>query len=72
MIIGQLGFGLFGDALGRPKIYGKELILTILGTLLLIVASTGLDHAGIVAWMTTFRIVTGMGIGGGKSTNSYT
>jgi PHS family inorganic phosphate transporter-like MFS transporter len=40
--------------------------LTILGTLLLIVAPPHLGHAGIVAWLTTFRIVTGMGTGGGK------
>ena len=66
MIVGQLGFGLFGDALGRHKIYGKELILTILGTLLLIVAPPRLDHGGIVAWLTVFRIITGLGIGGGE------
>jgi len=40
MILGQLLFGLFGDALGRHKVYGKELILTIFGTLLVIVAPT--------------------------------
>ena len=66
MIIGQLTFGLFGDALGRHKVYGKELILTILGTLLLIVAPPYLGHSGIVAWMAVFRVITGMGIGGGK------
>ena len=66
MIVGQLTFGLFGDALGRHKVYGKELIITIFGTLLLIVAPTGLNHTGIVTWLTVFRIVTGLGIGGGK------
>ena len=66
MIIGQLGFGIFGDALGRHKIYGKELIVTIFGTLLVITAPPHLGHSGIVAWLTVFRIVTGMGIGGGK------
>ncbi|KAK5167159.1 uncharacterized protein LTR77_007889 [Saxophila tyrrhenica] len=64
MILGQLSFGLFGDALGRHKVYGKELIITIFGTLLLIVPPTYLGHAGIVAWLTTFRIITGVGIGG--------
>ncbi|KAF2164026.1 hypothetical protein M409DRAFT_57122 [Zasmidium cellare ATCC 36951] len=64
MIIGQLMFGLFGDALGRHKIYGKELILTIFGTLMLIVMPPKLDHSGVVAWMTVFRIITGMGTGG--------
>lgn len=66
MIVGQLSFGLFGDALGRHKVYGKELMLTILGTLMLIVAPTGLGHSGIVAWLAVFRIVTGFGIGGGE------
>lgn len=28
MIVGQLGFGLFGDALGRHKVYGKELMIS--------------------------------------------
>lgn len=66
MILGQLLFGFFGDALGRHKVYGKELILTITGTLLLIVAPPHLNHAGIVAWLTAFRILTGLGTGGGK------
>lgn len=66
MIIGQLTLGLFEDALGRHRIYGKELIITIFGTLLVIVAPTSLGHSGIVAWLTIFRVVTGFGIGGGK------
>ena len=70
MIVGQLTFGLFGDALGRHKIYGKELIFTILGTLLVIVAPTSLGHTGIVAWLAVFRVVTGLGIGGGEQGQS--
>jgi MFS transporter, PHS family, inorganic phosphate transporter len=31
MIVGQIGFGLFGDAIGRHRIYGKELMVTIAG-----------------------------------------
>ncbi|KAK5698965.1 hypothetical protein LTR97_006614 [Elasticomyces elasticus] len=65
MIFGQIGFGLFGDALGRHKIYGKELILTIMGTLLLILMPWhNFGHTGVVAWMFCFRFVTGVGIGG--------
>lgn len=64
MIVGQLGFGLFGDALGRHKIYGKELLLTIVGTLMVIVAPTSLSQGGLVAWMLVFRILTGFGTGG--------
>lgn len=66
MICGQLFFGLFGDALGRHKVYGKELIFTIIGTLLLICAPPHLSHEGIVAWMAVFRVMTGMGTGGGE------
>ncbi len=51
MIVGQLALGLFGDALGRHKVYGKELIFTIIGTLLVITAPPRLSHSGIVAWL---------------------
>lgn len=71
MIIGQLLFGVFGDALGRHKIYGKELIITIFGTLMLIVPPSYLGQDGILAWLTIFRIITGLGIGGGEYLNPY-
>lgn len=29
MILGQLLFGVFGDAIGRHRVYGKELLITI-------------------------------------------
>jgi MFS transporter, PHS family, inorganic phosphate transporter len=65
MIVGQIGFGLFGDALGRHKIYGKELIITLLGNFLLIMMPwKNFGHGDVVAWMFVFRFVTGMGIGG--------
>ncbi|EXJ77962.1 hypothetical protein A1O3_09121 [Capronia epimyces CBS 606.96] len=65
MIVGQLGFGLFGDALGRHRIYGKELLITILGTMLVILMPwKGLSHGGTIAWMACFRALTGFGIGG--------
>ncbi|KAK3672049.1 hypothetical protein LTR78_008019 [Recurvomyces mirabilis] len=65
MIVGQISFGLFGDALGRHKIYGKELIITILGNFLLIMMPwKHFGHGDVVAWMFVFRFVTGLGIGG--------
>jgi MFS transporter, PHS family, inorganic phosphate transporter len=66
MICGQLFFGVFGDTLGRGKMYGKEMVLTIVGTLLVILMpwGSGFEHAGIVAWMFVSRMVTGMGTGG--------
>jgi MFS family permease len=67
MIVGQLVFGVLGDALGRRRIYGKELIITMLGTLMVTVLPTNLSHGGVVAWITMWRIVTGVGIGAGMS-----
>jgi PHS family inorganic phosphate transporter-like MFS transporter len=65
MIFGQIIFGFFGDAIGRHRIYGKELIITMFGTLMVIVAPATMSHTGIVAWLVVFRIVTGIGIGAG-------
>ncbi|KAH8888004.1 MFS general substrate transporter [Thozetella sp. PMI_491] len=65
MIIGQCLFGLLGDALGRHHVYGKELILTICGTLLVILMPwKGFPHNSVVAWMSVFRVLTGVGTGG--------
>lgn len=64
MILGQLLFGIFGDALGRHKVYGKELMLTMFGTLMVVVLPPNISHGGLVAWLLVFRIVTGLGIGG--------
>ncbi|KIW37998.1 uncharacterized protein PV06_09974 [Exophiala oligosperma] len=65
MVCGQVGFGIFGDALGRHRIYGKELMFTIFGTLMVILMPWGhISHQSVLAWMTVFRIVTGFGIGG--------
>src|ERR1700759_5590867 len=69
MIIGQIGFGILGDTLGRHRVYGKELIITMFGTLMCILLPwKGLSHDSIIAWMSVFRVVTGMGIGGGTKT----
>ncbi|TPX12504.1 uncharacterized protein E0L32_000681 [Thyridium curvatum] len=64
MILGQVMFGVFGDAFGRHAIYGRELMLTMVGTLLVITAPPQLGHGGIVAWVAVFRVVTGFGVGG--------
>lgn len=66
MIAGQLLFGLLGDALGRHRIYGSELIITMFGTLMTILLPwKGLSKTGIVTWMAIWRVVTGFGIGAG-------
>ena len=66
MIFGQVLFGFFGDAMGRHRIYGKELIITMFGTFMCIVAPRTMSHTGIVAWLVMFRIITGVGIGAGS------
>lgn len=66
MILGQLLFGTLGDAIGRHRVYGKECLFAIFGTLLVILLPwKGLSHQGVVAWLAVFRVVTGMGTGGG-------
>jgi PHS family inorganic phosphate transporter-like MFS transporter len=53
MIVGQITFGIFGDALGRHKVYGKELAFTLFGTLMIVLMPwNGLSQNGIVAWLT--------------------
>ena len=67
MVVGQLGFGLFGDALGRHKVYGKELIFTIFGTLMVVLLPwKGMSHSSIITWLAIWRTVSGVGIGGGQ------
>ena len=70
MIVGQLVFGVLGDALGRRKIYGKELMITIFGTLMVIVMPTNLSHESVIVWVTMWRLFTGVGIGAGESDKS--
>lgn len=62
-VIGQVGFGTFADIVGRKKIYGLELIVMIIATVLQCV----LGHSpaiNFVAIFSTLRIVMGIGIGG--------
>ncbi|KIW04761.1 hypothetical protein, variant 2 [Verruconis gallopava] len=65
MILGQLSFGLLGDTLGRHRVYGRELIVTTIGTLMCILLPwRGLSHSGVIAWLSCWRVFTGFGIGG--------
>ncbi|KAJ5646484.1 hypothetical protein N7490_002856 [Penicillium lividum] len=64
MVVGQLLFGVLSDTWGRHKIYGKELFLTIIGTLLVVLLPwKGMTPRSVTAWVTIFRVVTGVGIG---------
>lgn len=67
MVIGQLIFGVLSDVCGRHTIYGKELIFTIFGTLMVILLPwKGMSAHSVTAWVAVFRVVTGVGIGAGE------
>jgi MFS transporter, PHS family, inorganic phosphate transporter len=68
MIIGQIAFGVLSDAWGRHTVYGKELMITMFGTLMVILLPWhGLSDSAITAWISVFRVVAGVGIGAGMS-----
>ncbi|KAJ6152855.1 hypothetical protein N7497_007174 [Penicillium chrysogenum] len=68
MVIGQLLFGVLSDVWGRHAIYGKELILTIFGTLMVVLLPWNrMSAQSVTAWIAVFRVVTGVGTGAGKS-----
>ncbi|KAL4872787.1 hypothetical protein BDV12DRAFT_210134 [Aspergillus spectabilis] len=64
MVIGQIVFGVLGDAWGRHTIYGKELLITIFGTLLVILMPwKSMSPKEVTAWVAVWRVVTGVGTG---------
>jgi PHS family inorganic phosphate transporter-like MFS transporter len=62
-IFGQCIFGYLGDALGRKKMYGVELMIIISTTLAqsLCGESTTLSIVGVLIF---YRVVMGIGVGG--------
>lgn len=62
-VIGQVTFGLLGDIVGRKKIYGLELTVIIIATIMqcTLGESPGVNFVAIFVF---YRIVMGMGIGG--------
>jgi MFS family permease len=64
-IIGQLSFGFLGDAFGRKFVYGKELIICIIGTILVISLPNSIPTPTLkMVWIFCFRLLMGIGIGG--------
>jgi PHS family inorganic phosphate transporter-like MFS transporter len=68
-VIGQIMFGFLGDAFGRKFVYGKELIIAIVGIVMII----SLPINGVKGltkgvekmwWLFGFRLLLGIGIGG--------
>jgi MFS transporter, PHS family, inorganic phosphate transporter len=62
-VIGQVGFGIAADVLGRKKMYGLELIVIIFATLAqaLSAASPAIPIVGILCF---WRVIMGIGVGG--------
>jgi len=57
-VIGQIGFGLLADVVGRKKMYGLELILIIFATLAqaLTSASPAITITGVIIVRDSFRL----------------
>ncbi|OJA20253.1 hypothetical protein AZE42_02695 [Rhizopogon vesiculosus] len=64
-VIGQFGFGYCADAFGRKVLYGKELMLIIIATILCMSTPTNvLSPNGSLLYLSFFRILLGIGVGG--------
>ncbi|KAF9908181.1 Inorganic phosphate transporter pho84 [Lobosporangium transversale] len=63
-LVGQLVFGYLGDACGRQKIYGLELMIIILGTFCCAMVGSNAKGATVISYLTFWRFILGIGIGG--------
>ena len=65
-IVGQLSFGFLGDAFGRRFVYGKEMIIMIVGVILVISLPNHLPGPTRNKFWYLFgmRLLMGIGIGG--------
>ncbi|ORY11457.1 major facilitator superfamily domain-containing protein [Clohesyomyces aquaticus] len=63
-MIGQIAFGYAADKLGRRKMYGLELLIVIVATILMVMSSNGERNSmAIGGWLITWRAIMGLGIG---------
>lgn len=62
-VIGQVGFGILADIVGRKKMYGLELILIIFATVAQAVSANS-PACSIVGVIVFWRVLMGIGIGG--------
>lgn len=62
-VIGQVGFGIMADIVGRKRMYGLELIVIIFATIgqALTSGSPACDIIGLIIF---WRVIMGIGIGG--------
>lgn len=68
-VVGQISFGFLGDSFGRKFVYGKELIVAIVGIIMIIslpVNGTAGLRTGLskMWWLFGWRFLLGIGIGG--------
>lgn len=64
-IVGQISFGVLGDAFGRKFVYGKELIIAMVGIILTIsLPNHRFGSVDKAWWLFGFRLLMGIGIGG--------
>ncbi|CAA7270042.1 unnamed protein product [Cyclocybe aegerita] len=64
-VLGQFAFGYAADAFGRKAVYGKELMLIIIATILSLTVPTGsLSPDNCLIYLAVFRILLGIGVGG--------
>ncbi|KAI5460516.1 major facilitator superfamily domain-containing protein [Mariannaea sp. PMI_226] len=62
-VVGQLGFGMLADIVGRKRMYGLELIIIIFATLSQAL-SGGSPSTSIIGIIIFWRVIMGVGIGG--------
>jgi MFS transporter, PHS family, inorganic phosphate transporter len=62
-VIGQVGFGVLADIVGRKKMYGLELMIIIFATLAQALSSDS-RALSIVGILVFWRAIMGVGIGG--------
>ncbi|ORY06031.1 MFS transporter [Clohesyomyces aquaticus] len=62
-VIGQVGFGIMADIVGRKKMYGLELILIIFATVAQALSAHS-PSCSIVGVIVFWRVLMGIGIGG--------
>lgn len=64
-VIGQFLFGYLASSLSRKIVYGKELVIIIIATILCMADPTSsLSPSGALIWLAAFRILLGIGVGG--------
>ncbi|RUS18159.1 major facilitator superfamily domain-containing protein [Endogone sp. FLAS-F59071] len=63
-LVGQLLFGYMGDALGRKKVYGFELIIIIISTINCATSASTVRGVGVLGFLSFWRFFLGIGIGG--------